>query len=310
MVGIDVSKEQLDVHVLPEGVGAQFANSPEGIVALLGLLEEQGPKLIVLEATGGMEMEAVIAMSGRALPVVVINPRQVRDFAKATGRLAKTDALDAQVIARFGEAIKPEVRRLPDEELLELVALVQRRQQLIEMRVQERNRMALARASMRHGIAEHIAWLTQQLDETDRALKKRIRSSPAWREKDDLLQSVAGVGTQLSATLLARLPELGTLNRRQIASLVGVAPFNRDSGTLRGKRTVYGGRADVRKVLYMGALVATQHNPVLRRFYERLLAAGKPKKVALTATMRKLLTILNAMMKSGRAWDPSCALTA
>lgn len=304
-VGIDVSKETLDVFVRPSAESGRYANDVNGIAELVGFLKSKRVELCVLEATGGYEMEAVIALAGSKVPVAVVNPRQVRQFGQASGKLAKTDALDAQVIAHFGEAIRPAVRPVADEASLDIAAHVTRRAQLVEMLTAERNRMTLARPSLRHEIAEHIKWLKSKLDETDKELKTLIRQSPIWREKDDLLQSVKGVGTQMSAMLLARLPELGKLNRKQIASLVGVAPFNRDSGTLRGKRTIWGGRADVRKVLYMAALVATRHNPILKAFYQRLVNAGKPKKVALTATMRKLLCILNAMVKANRHWQPS-----
>lgn len=307
-VGIDVSKDVLDLFVRPSGKTSRCPNSPEGISALIGLLREIKPELVVLEATGGMEMEAAIAMTAAAITFAVVNPRQVRDFARATGRIAKTDAIDAEVIAHFGEAVRPQARALPDEATLELTALVHRRAQLIEMKTQEKNRAAMARPSARHSIVKHIEWLNKEIGDTDKELKRKIRASPAWREKDDLLQSVTGVGTQMALMLLARLPELGRLDRKQIASLVGVAPHNRDSGTLRGRRTVSGGRADVRSVLYMSALVATRYNPVLKAFYERLLKAGKPKKVALVAVMRKLLTILNAMMRTGQPWDESRAV--
>lgn len=308
-VGIDVSKEKLDVFVRPLGHFASFANSDEGIGELLIRLSEWKPELVVLENTGGMEMEFVIA-AGTKFPVAVVNPRLVRDLARASGRLAKTDRIDAEVIAHYGEALKPSVRPLADETQLELVALVNRRQQLIEMRTQEKNRMGLARPSMRHSLSKHIAWLNEQIGETDKELKKKIRASEIWKQKDELLQTVKGVGAQLSLILLARLPELGKLDRKAIASLTGLAPFNRDSGRHRGERSIYGGRADVRKVLYMGALVATKHNPVFKAFYERLLTAGKPKKVALVAVMRRLLCILNAMVRTGKAWDASLALPA
>ena len=236
--------------------------------------------------------------------MAVVNPRQVRDFAKATGRLAKTDALDAQVLAHFAEAVRPAIRQLRDADTQELNAMTTRRNQVMTMLVAERNRLGRALPAVRASSQAHIAWLEQELKDLDDGLRQTLRQSPVWREKDDLLRSVPGVGEQLSVSLLAYLPELGTLNRKQIAALVGVAPINRDSGTMRGRRGVWGGRARVRMVLYMGALVASRHNPVIRQFYQRLLAAGKSKKVALTACMRKLLVILNGMVKSGQRWNP------
>ena len=259
---------------------------------------------MVLEATGGLEVPLASALAAAALPVAVVNPRQVRDFAKATGRLAKTDALDAQVLAHFAEAVRPAIRQLRDADTQELNAMTTRRNQVMTMLVAERNRLGRALPAVPASIQAHIAWLEQELKDLDDGLRQTLRRSPAWREKDDLLPSVPGVGEQLSVSLLAYLPELGTLNRKQIAALVGVAPINRDSGTMRGRRGVWGGRARVRMVLYMGALVASRHNPVIRQFYQRLLAAGKSKKVALTACMRKLLVILNGMVKSGQRWNP------
>ena len=235
--------------------------------------------------------------------MVVVNPRQVRDFAKATGRLAKTDSLDAAVLAHFAEAVRPPRRALRDAETQDLNSLVARIQQVMAMLVAEKNRLSSAAMAVRPRIETHIAWLKHELDDLDQGLRQTIRQSPVWREKDDLLRSIPGIGDQISLTLLAYLPELGTLNRRQIAALVGVAPFNRDSGTLRGKRTVWGGRARVRTALYMGAMVASRFNPVIRDFYQRLLSDGKPKKLALTASMRKLLIILNSMLKHGTSWN-------
>ena len=257
---------------------------------------------MLLEATGGLELPMVVALATAALPVVVVNPRQVRDFAKATGTLAKTDTLDAAVLAHFADAIRPDVRPLRDAETQVLASLVARRHQVVAMLVSEKNRLRRAISAVRPRVEAHIAWPEQELEDLDQELRQTLRQSPLWREKDDLLRTVPGVGEQLSLTLLAYLPELGTLDRRQVAALVGVAPFNRDSGTLRGKRTVWGGRARIRAVLYMGALVASQYNPVIRDFYRRLLAAGKPKKLALTACMRKLLVILNSMLKHRSPW--------
>jgi len=269
---------------------------------LVARLDQLRPALVVLEATGGMELPLVGALAAAGLPVVVINPRQAREFAKATGRLAKTDAIDAQVLAHFAEAVRPRLRPLADAAAQELSALMTRRRQLIEMLTAERNRLRTAAPAVRPDIQEHIRWLERRLADLDGDLSQTIRSSDIWREKDDLLQSAPGVGPVVSTTLLADLPELGALNRKEIAALVGVAPLNRDSGTLRGRRTVWGGRSKVRSALYMATLVATQRNPVIRIFYQRLLSAGKPKKVALTACMRKLLTILNAMIRSRTPW--------
>ena len=292
-VGIDVSKERLDVAVRPTGETWQVSHDPKGIGELVEGLGKLTPQLVVLEATGGVEMTLAGELVASALPVAVVNPRQVRDFARAAGKLAKTDALDAQVLAHFAEAMRPAIRPLPDAGTQELAALVARRRQLVEMITAEKNRLRTAARRIRPKVAEHIRWLEESLKDLDQDLGDFIRSSPIWRDKDELLQSAPGVRPVLSMTLLSDLPELGALNRGEIAALVGVAPFNRDSGTLRGKRKVWGGRAQVRAALYMAALVATRFNPVLRAFYQRLCAAGKPKKVALTACMRKLLTIVN-----------------
>ena len=276
----------------------------QAVSELVSCLRTAEPTTVLLEATGGLEVPLVSALAAAALPVVVVNPRQVRDFARATGKLAKTDALDAQVLAHFAEAVRPSVRPLRDADTQELNSLTTRPNQLVAMLVSEKNRLGRASYSVRPSIQSHITWLEQELSDLDNDLREALRRSPVWREKDDLLRSVPGVGEQLSLSLLAYLPELGTLNRKQIAALVGVAPFNRDSGPRRGKRSVWGGRIRVRATLYMAALSASRYNPVLRVFYQRLLAAGKPKKVALTACMRKLLTILNAMIKSGQHWTP------
>ena len=257
---------------------------------------------MLLEATGGLELPLVAALAAAALPVVVVNPRQVRDFAKATGTLAKTDTLDAGVLAHFADAVRPEVRPLKDAETQVLNSLTARRRQVMTMLVSGKNRLGTAIGAVSPRNEAHIAWLEQELSDLDKGLRQTLRRSPVWREKDDLLRTVPGAGEQISLTLPANLPELGTLNRRQIAALVGVAPYNRDSGALRGKRAVWGGRSRVRAVLYMGALVASRHNPAIRDFYQRLLAAGKPKKVALAASMRKLLVILNGMLKHGSPW--------
>ena len=303
-VGIDVSKDRLDVAVRPTGKTWQVPYDAEGISSLVGNLRELVPQLVVLEATGGMELAVAGELALADVPIAVVNPRHVRDFARAAGKLAKTDALDAQVLAHFAEAMQPEPRPLPDATTQELKALVARRRQLVEMITAEKNRMRTATRSIRPKVQEHVRWLEEDLQNLDQDLGDFMRSSPMWKDKDELLRSTPGVGPVLSMTLLSDLPELGALNRGEIAALVGVAPFNRDSGTLRGKRTVWGGRSQVRAALYMAALVATRYNPVLRDFYQRLCAAGKPKKVALTACMRKLLTILNVMVRDNRHWNP------
>ena len=301
-VGIDVSKAQLDVAVRPTGKRWTLPYDETGIEGLIPQIVDLEPALVLLEATGGLELPLVAALAAAALPVVVVNPRQVRDFAKATGTLAKTDTLDAGVLAHFADAVRPEVRPLKDAETQVLNSLTARRHQVMTMLVSEKNRLGTAIGAVSPRIEAHIAWLEQELSDLDKGLRQTLRQSPVWREKDDLLRTVPGVGPQLSLTLLAHLPELGTLDRKQIAALVGVAPYNRDSGTRRGKRAVWGGRSRVRAVLYMGALVASRHNPAIRDFYQRLLAAGKPKKVALVASMRKLLVTLNAMLKHGYPW--------
>ena len=301
-VGIDVAKARVDVAVRPTEQRWTITYDEAEVQELVSHLKTLEPALVLLEATGGLELPIVVALATAALPVVVVNPRQVRDFAKATGTLAKTDALDAAVLAHFADAVRPDVRPLKDAETQVLASLVARRHQVVAMLVSEKNRLRRAVSAVRPRVEAHIAWLEQELEDLDEGLRQTLRQSPLWREKDDLLRTVPGVGEQLSLTLLAYLPELGTLDRRQVAALVGVAPFNRDSGTLRGKRTVWGGRARIRAALYMGALVASQYNPVIRDFYRRLLAAGKPKKLALTACMRKLLVTLNSMLKHRSTW--------
>ena len=300
-VGIDVSQARLDMAVRP-GASFSITHTESAIVTLVQQLRALSPTLIVLEATGGMEIPLTSALATAGLPVVVVNPRQVRDFAKACGHLAKTDALDAQVLAQFAEVMRPQPRPLPDAETRALAALLTRRRQLVEMLTAEKNRLLSAATPIRNRLRTHITWLERELQHTNTNLAEAIRQSPVWREKDELLQSVPGVGPVVTSTLLASLPELGILTNKQIAALVGVAPLNRDSGTLRGRRTVWGGRAQVRAVLYMSAIVAARFNPVIRAFYQRLCATGKAKKVALTACMRKLLTILNAMLKHRTPW--------
>lgn len=313
-VGIDVAKATLDVQVRPSDERWTVANDDAGIRTLVEQLRGVAPTQVVLEATGGYELAVVSALAAAALPVVVVNPRQVRDFAKATGRLAKTDRLDAAVLARFAEQVQPEARPLATADQQELDALLTRRRQLIEMLTAEKNRLGQVFVrggkQVRKSLKTHITFLERELRMTDTDLGELVRKSPVWRERDDLLQSAPGVGPVLSRTILAALPELGHLDRKAIAALVGVAPMNRDSGLMRGKRMIFGGRAPVRAALYMGALTATRCNPVIRAFYQRLVAAGKPKKVALTACMRKLLIILNAMVRQGTRWTPALAEVA
>jgi len=303
-IGIDVSKDRLDVHVRPSGEAFAVARDGEGLAALIERLGKLDPFLIVLEATGGFEQTVAAALAAGRLPLVVVNPRQIRDFARATGQLAKTDALDAKAIACFAEKIRPEPRPIPDAQARALGELVLRRRQIIDMTTAERNRRRqLTTRRLIKGVDRLLAALQTELSELEREIGDTIRGTPAWRERDELLKSVPGVGDVVSRTLIADLPELGGLDRKQIAALVGVAPLNRDSGKMRGRRTTWGGRAKVRAALYMAALVASRCNPVLRAFYQRLLQAGKPKKLALTAVMRKLLTILNAMVRDNKRWQ-------
>lgn len=304
VTGIDVSKATLDVAVLPSGEELQLANDAGGIEALVRKFQSEALDLVVMEATGGYETAVAAALVGSGLRVAVVNPRQIRDFAKATGRLAKNDRIDAQVIAAFGQAIEPEIVRLPDKEAREIEALIVRRRQLVAMRVQEVNRLGLAQGATRKNIKTHIEWLEKQIDRLDVDITAGLRKSPAWRAKDELLQSFKGVGPVTSSTLVIAVPELGQLDRRAIASLVGVAPFNCDSGVMRGRRSIYGGRSQVRTVLYMAATTAIRSNPVIRAFYERLKSRGKPHKVAMVACMRKMLTILNAMVRQSTPWTP------
>jgi transposase len=307
-IGIDVAKSSLDVAIHEQEKQMTFPNNEKEIQRAVDQIKVLSPSLVVLEATGGFESILAAALSVAGLPVVIVNPRQVRDFARATGRLAKTDAIDARVLAHFAAVVRPGLRPFQDEALKTLKDLVGRRQQLIEMLTAEKNRLGTAHNRIvRENIQAHIEWLQKELNDTDTGLRHQIEDSPIWREKDNLLQTVPGVGNTTSATLLANLPELGSLNRRQIAALVGVAPYNRDSGLFRGKRAVWGGRARVRCALYMAVMAGLRWNPVIRAFYERLCSAGKAKKVALTACIRKLLTILNAMMKSKTNWR--CQLT-
>ncbi len=302
-IGIDVAKASLDVAVQPEGKAWSCPNDEAEFKDLVKQLRPRKPTLIVLEATGELEIPVVAALASAGLPVVVINPRQVRDFAKATGQLAKTDRIDARVLARFAEAVRPAIRPLKDAKTRELDALLTRRRQLTDMLTAEKNRLSSAPKPVRKDIKNHIAWLEKRLRDVNNGLNSAIKDSPIWREHDEILQSTPGVGPVLSVTLLAELPELGKLNRRQIAALAGVAPFNRDSGRFRGKRSIWGGRAEIRSVLYMSTLTAVRCNPVIRAFYQRLIGSGKKHKVAMTACMRKLLTILNIMIKNQTSWN-------
>ncbi len=308
VVGIDVAKAWLDVAVRPSGEQRRLDQTAVGIAQAVAWLQRLGPQVIVLEATGGYEAALVAELGVAGLPVAVINPRQVRDFAKATGRLAKTDRLDAQVLAHFAEVLRPAPRPLPDAQAQALAALVERRRQVVAMRTAEQNRRGAVRVEpVRARIQAHLAWLEAELADVDTELRHLVRASPLWREQGDLLRSVPGIGPIVSLTLLADLPELGRLSHGQIAALVGVAPLNRDSGTLRGRRAVWGGRATVRAALYMGTLRATRCNPAIQPFYDRLVAAGKAKKVAIVACMHKLLTILNAVVRHQTRWQAQVA---
>ncbi len=301
-VGLDVAKATLDVAVRPSGEHWQVANDEAGIAELVARLRRLTPVLLVCEATGGFERPAIAALAAAGVPVVVANPRQVRDFAKGTGQLAKTDRLDAAILALFAERVRPTPRPLGDATTQLLDALLTRRRQLLEMLVAEKNRLGFAPRPLHRGIQQHLRWLERQLDDVTGEMAQVIEASPVWRAQDDLLQSVPGVGPVVSSTLLGELPELGTLSHKQIATLVGVAPLARDSGQLRGRRMVYGGRASVRTALFLAALCGRRWNPQLKVFYERLVGAGKPKKVALIACARKLLTILNAMVRDHTRW--------
>lgn len=301
-LGLDVAKDSVVLASEPAGLSQTFATDPAGLTALVAQCQAQPVTLIVLEATGGFEVPVVAALADAGLPTVVVNPRQVRAFAQAIGQLAKTDAVDARLIALFGARVQPAVRPLADETQQELQAFLLRRRQLLDMLHAEKLRVSRSRGRVRINLKHHITWLERSLDDTDDQTRQLIEASPLWRVKDQLLQSVPGVGPTLACTLLALVPELGQLDRRQIAALVGVAPLARDSGTLRGRRTCWGGRANVRTVLYMGALTAARYNPRLKAFYQKLRAAGKPAKVALIAVARKLLVLLNAMLRDGQPW--------
>ncbi len=310
IIGIDVCKDRLDVAIHPDGEVWSEANSEDGAARLAEHLSRLEPQLVVLEATGGLETMLIGVLAASHLPVALVNPRRVRLFAQASGILAKTDRIDAAVIARFAEAMKVHPSSLPDAEALELGGLLARRRQLMDMLIAEKNRLSAAPTGVRADIQIHIDFLERALADSDKKLRDRVQKSSIWRERDRLLRTTPGVGPVVSSTLMAELPELGTLGRQEIASLAGVAPFNRDSGRHRGRRAIWGGRAQVRKVLYMAALVACRHNPTIKAFYDRLINAGKPAKVALVACMRKLLTIMNAMLKHQQPWQPSMMLGA
>lgn len=303
-VGIDVAKDTLDVAVRPTAETWQVSNDDPGLATLVAQLAALAPRLVILEATGGFEGPLLAARAVAAVPVVRANPRQVRAFAQAVGILAKTDRIDARVLAHFAEAVRPTPRPLPDAETQELRALLLRRRQVIAMLTAEHSRLGTAPRRIHEAIQQHIAWLEHQLTGLDDDLTRAVQASAVWQVKEEVLRSIPGVGPVLSRTVLAQVPELGTLGHKQVAALVGVAPFNRDSGTRRGRRMIWGGRAEVRAVLYMGTLVATRHNPMIKAFYTRLLAAGKVKKVALVACMHKLLTVMNAMVRDLKRWQP------
>lgn len=308
-MGIDVCAERLDWHRLPQRVEGSCSNSAEGIQWLVADLQQCGVDIVVIEATGGLQRQLASGLAAAGLPVAVVNPRQVRDFARAAGQLAKTDRIDAQVLARFGLRMQPAVRTLPDQAAMELADQLARRTQLVEMRAAEKNRRTRASTAMKHSIDRHLAFLDQAIKHLDRDLDDTLRGSSAWAEKVHLLEAVTGVGPQTLRRLLIDLPELGRLDRHAIAKLVGLAPLNCDSGTHRGKRRIWGGRVKVRNTLYMAALSASRFNAPLKTFFERLTAAGKPRKLALVAVARKLLTILNAMLRDHCPWNPNLAST-
>jgi transposase len=303
-VGIDVSKENLEVCLRPGEERIGFSQSEDGWGSMGQWVESFSPRLVVLEATGGLERGAVAALVSKGLPVVVVNPRQIRHFAISQGILAKTDKIDARVIAQFGESIRPEIRPLKDEEAQELDSLVTRRRQIVQMLAAEKNRFQSAVGRAREDIGVHLEWLQKRLEKIEKDMDRMIQKSPVWRVKAELLCSMKGVGPGLCRTIISDLPELGTLKRQKIAALVGVAPLNRDSGKFRGRRTTWGGRSEVRSILYMATVAAIRWNPVIRGFHDRLMKAGKPPKVAIVACMRKLLSILNAMMKNQTPWQP------
>ncbi|MEW6137766.1 MAG: IS110 family transposase [Thermodesulfobacteriota bacterium] len=310
-VGIDISKAELEVGFFPESTTWRVSNNDEGLIELIKRLDEKSPALVVMEATGGLERPLHLVLQSSGFPCAVVNPRQVRDFAKALGVLAKTDSIDAGVLARYGHSVRPDPRPMKDAQTRELEALFTRRRQLVEMLSAEKTRRkSTASNEMRQDITAHIQWLQQRLNNVDKDIRRSIKDIPEWREKDKIIQSVPGAGPVLSVSILALLPELGTLNRRQIAALVGVAPFNRDSGRMKGRRCIWGGRAAIRSVLYMVALAAIRSNSVIKAFYNRLVQAGKTHKVAATACMCKLLTILNTMVRDRTTWNAPNAQSA
>lgn len=302
-IGIDISKATLDVYIRPLGKTLRFANTAEDISKLVEELKSITLNVIVLEATGGLETELVIQLQSAELPVALINPRQGRDFAKATGKLAKTDAIDAQILAHFGEAMQPQILAVESEESRQLSDLISRRRQLVEMRTAEKNRRERARGKALADIEAHLEYLDNCLEKLNQEIEELTQANQQWLEKVNLLKTVPGIGQVISTTLVSDLPELGQLTAKQISRLVGVAPINHDSGQHKGKRMISGGRAHVRAILYMGAVVAMRHNPVIKAFYERLVGRGKSKKLALTACVRKILVILNAMVRSQQPWQ-------
>jgi transposase len=310
VIGIDVSSKWLDIHVLPEGRTERFGNDPEGIASVVELSNELDVSLVVMESTGGYEMALAVELGLDDVPTAVVNPRQVRDFARSMGILAKTDTLDALAIAEFAQRVRPEARPLPDHQAQALKAMVARRVQLIQMITMEKNRLNRALLSVHKRVTDHIAYIEAELSDIDRDIAMAIEDSPIWRAKENLIRDVPGIGPVSSMTLIAALPELGTLSRQKIATLVGVAPMNRDSGSYRGRRSIWGGRARVRNALYMAGMVAVRYNPVIKAFHDRLIEAGKPKKVAIIASMRKLLTIVNAMLRDGTRWGQPRSVTA
>jgi transposase len=304
-VGIDISKATLDVHLRPLGKTFQVANKETAISGLIEELQTYSLNLIVLEATGGLETELLIQLQAAQLPVALINPRQGRDFAKAAGKLAKTDAIDAQVLAHFGEALKPQVVTMESDSARQLKELISRRRQVVEIQTAEKNRRDRSRGKALTDIEQHLEYLEQSLKKLNQEIEELTQSNQAWIEKVNLLKTIPGIGQVISTTLVSYLPELGQLTAKQISRLVGVAPINHDSGQHKGKRMINGGRAPVRASLYMGAVVAIRHNPIIKDFYERLLSRGKPKKLAITACVRKMLVILNAMVRDQKPWQVS-----
>lgn len=304
--GIDIAKEYVDVAIVPKKEVRRFSNDHEGMYKLIPWLKRLKVEVAVMEPTGGYEALAAGALTAKKVPVAIVNARQVREYARAAGKLAKTDKIDAIVMAEYAQTMKPEVRKLPDEETREIRGLVSRRRQLVDMITAEKNRLELASEAVADNINEHIEWLKKQIEGIDKDLKRKIADNATWHEKDNLLQSIPGVGKVLSSTMLAELPELGSLNRREIAALAGVAPYNRDSGKMRGKRSIWGGRRMIRKVLYMSTLSSINYNPVIREMYYRLVGKGKAKKSAIVACMRKLLIIMNAIVKTEIPWNYAC----